>query len=85
MDWFTNRGDAYEHNLRAIDRHLEHLLPQTPSHVSSSATTPLRSRTDLGLSERRQELSHGYAMVHAQRVQLRQMEDIANEGRRFQS
>ena len=82
MEWFTNRGDAYEHNLRAIDRHLEHLLPQSPAHVSASATstTPLRSRADLGLSERRHQISHGYSMVHAQREQLRQMDDMAGEG-----
>ena len=25
VDWFSRRGEAYEHNLRVIDKHLHHL------------------------------------------------------------
>jgi hypothetical protein len=25
VDWFTERGDAYEHNLQTVDRHLSKL------------------------------------------------------------
>jgi hypothetical protein len=27
VDWFTSRGENYEHNIKIIDRHLKDLVP----------------------------------------------------------
>lgn len=79
VEWFTSRGEGYEHNLRAIDRHLQQLVPPSasPSYstlTGSSSAPVLRSRVELGLPERRQQLSHSFAMLQAQRDQLRGLE-----------
>lgn len=27
VDWFSNRGENYEHNMKIIDKHLRDLMP----------------------------------------------------------
>ena len=49
VEWFTSRGAGYEHNLRAIDRHLQQLAP-TPDAARQQlghGVAMLRTQRDL--------------------------------------
>lgn len=35
VDWFSSRGESYEHNMKIIDKHLKSLLTTSPSDPAS--------------------------------------------------
>lgn len=39
VDWFTNRGENYEHNMKIIDKHLKGLITSSHSSSTHSAKT----------------------------------------------
>ncbi len=38
VEWFTSRGENYEHNIKIIDRHLRDLVPNEKSLKYSHLT-----------------------------------------------
>lgn len=42
VDWFTNRGENYEHNMQVIDRHLKNLVtPEQQGYPRPTTHLPL--------------------------------------------
>ena len=59
VDWFTNRGENYEHNMRIIDKHLKDLIVTPSPAVRTNTTTTTNNKHRLGMRDMDSFISEG--------------------------